>query len=211
MKKMVILPILSAILSTGIFANDLLSIATNGAFNSNSLGVKTLSTEEMKKVKGGYTLYTIDDSAYGIMIAIAAPNDLYELGVLRNSDGTLAGFLPTTTSVGICALGVTGCYQNKATGTHWESSQARFLQYTDALGPYTLAQGYYLSFIVSRNIGTNAQGQRYSYFTYTPAAINLYSGKVGYINASLNNPIIREIKANVEKDFTDRLGGLWIN
>lgn len=210
MKKLLFLVALFSYSFLSAYANDLLKIATNGMFNSNSFGAKTLNTKEMQEIKGGYQLYTIDDSPNGLMIAIAIPNDTTELSSIRANNGKLISFLPDTNTVGICGLGVTECYQNKTTKSHWENNIARFYQYTSALGPYTLAQGYYLSFIVSRNIGINAQGQRYSYFTYTPTAINLYNGSVGYPNTSLDNPIIREIKANVEKNFTDRLGGLWI-
>lgn len=210
MKKLLFLVALFSYSFLSAYANDLLKITTNGMFNSNSFGAKTLNTKEMQEIKGGYQLYTIDDSPNGLMIAIAIPNDTTELSSIRANNGKLISFLPDTNTVGICGLGVTECYQNKTTKSHWENNIARFYQYTSALGPYTLAQGYYLSFIVSRNIGINAQGQRYSYFTYTPTAINLYNGSVGYPNTSLDNPIIREIKANVEKNFTDRLGGLWI-
>ncbi|MFW5606889.1 MAG: bacteriocin [Campylobacter hyointestinalis] len=210
MKKLLFLVALFSYSFLSAYANDLLKIATNGMFNSNSFGAKTLNTKEMQEIKGGYQLYTIDDSSNGLMIAIAIPNDTTELSSIMASNGNLISFLPDTNTVGICGLGITECYQNKATKAHWESNIARFYQYTSALGSYTLAQGYYLSFIVSRNIGINAQGQRYSYFTYTPTVINLYNGSVGYPNTGLNNPIVREIKANVEKNFTDRLGGLWI-
>ncbi|CUU83293.1 hypothetical protein [Campylobacter hyointestinalis] len=209
MKKLLFSVALFAIVSLSAYANDLLKIATNGMFNSNSFGAKTLNTKEMQGIKGGYQLYTIDNSPNGLMMAIAIPNDTTELSSIRASNGKLISFLPDTNTVGICGLGITECYQNKATKAHWESNIARFYQYTSALGSYTLAQGYYLSFIVSRNIGINAQGQRYSYFN-TPTAINLYNGSVGYPSTSLDNPIIREIKANVEKNFTDRLGRLWI-
>ena len=36
------------------YASDLISKASNGVLNENSLGVKKLSDEEMKQVKGGY-------------------------------------------------------------------------------------------------------------------------------------------------------------
>lgn len=201
---------LVVLLAINIKANDLLNIATNEVFNNNSFGVKILNDQEMHDIKGGYQLYTINDSSNGLMMAIAIPNDVTELSSIRASNGNLISFLPDTNTVGICGLGITECYQNKATKTHWESNIARFYQYTSALGPYTLAQGYYLSFIVIRNIGVNEQGQRYSYFTYRPTAINLYNGSIGYPNTSLDNPIIKEIKLNVENNFISKLGGLWI-
>ena len=39
------------------YASDLISKASNGVLNENSLGVKKLSDEEMRWVKGGVELY----------------------------------------------------------------------------------------------------------------------------------------------------------
>ncbi|ELT8454071.1 hypothetical protein QPB44_002098 [Campylobacter coli] len=46
--------ILSALLINFSFANDLLAKLSNGAVSDNSQGVKALSLDEMKQVKGGY-------------------------------------------------------------------------------------------------------------------------------------------------------------
>ena len=45
-----------AILATSTFAADLLASLTNGKISDNSPGVKVLSLEEAKQVKGGYYL-----------------------------------------------------------------------------------------------------------------------------------------------------------
>nr|WP_321148593.1 hypothetical protein [Campylobacter coli] len=45
---------LSALLINFSFANDLLAKLSNGAVSDNSQGVKALSLDEMKQVKGGY-------------------------------------------------------------------------------------------------------------------------------------------------------------
>ena len=54
---------LSALLVSFSFANDLLAKLSNGAVSDNSVGVKILSLDEMKEVRGGafqseYVCYT---------------------------------------------------------------------------------------------------------------------------------------------------------
>lgn len=57
MKKSLFALSLVASLLGNAFAMDLISIATNGAFNENSLGVKTLSDQEMSEVVGGFRYF----------------------------------------------------------------------------------------------------------------------------------------------------------
>ncbi len=54
MKTLSNIIILSALLINFSFANDLLAKLSNGAVSDNSQGVKALSLDEMKEVKGGY-------------------------------------------------------------------------------------------------------------------------------------------------------------
>lgn len=64
MKNLVFITV-SLIVSFNLaFASDLLFKATNGTLSENSLGVKKLSDEEMKKVKGGLTLQAFKDTTY---------------------------------------------------------------------------------------------------------------------------------------------------
>ncbi|ARE80254.1 hypothetical protein CHELV3228_0634 [Campylobacter helveticus] len=62
MKTLSNIIILSALLINFSFANDLLAKLSNGAVSDNSVGVKILSLDEMKEVKGGY--YFKRDSAF---------------------------------------------------------------------------------------------------------------------------------------------------
>lgn len=57
MKKLSIGVFMATLLAINIKASDILSITTNGIFNSNSFGVKTLNTKEMQEIKGGYQVY----------------------------------------------------------------------------------------------------------------------------------------------------------
>lgn len=64
MKKLSLVLIASLCLGVGATAQDLLSIATNGAVKSNSLGVKVLNKKEMSKVVGGYKSFSASWYAY---------------------------------------------------------------------------------------------------------------------------------------------------
>ncbi|EIJ3166684.1 hypothetical protein LIW18_000046 [Campylobacter coli] len=61
-KKLLGVTALGALLASSAFAGDFLAKVTNGALSDNSPGVKALSLDEMKKVKGGY--YFKRDSAF---------------------------------------------------------------------------------------------------------------------------------------------------
>ena len=61
MKKFLFSAVISAILTSGAFAVDLLASLTNGKLSDNSPGVKVLSLEEAKQVKGGYYISTLEN------------------------------------------------------------------------------------------------------------------------------------------------------
>ena len=57
MKKFLFSLFLVASLAGSLFGADLLASVTNGKLSDNSPGVKVLSPEEAKQVKGGYLYY----------------------------------------------------------------------------------------------------------------------------------------------------------
>ncbi|HHT6865340.1 hypothetical protein ACT6CB_00335 [Campylobacter coli] len=61
-KKLLSVVALGALLSSSAFAEDILAKVSNGAISDNSAGVKVLSLNEMKEVKGGYRFQR--DSAF---------------------------------------------------------------------------------------------------------------------------------------------------
>ncbi|MBK1964116.1 hypothetical protein [Campylobacter novaezeelandiae] len=61
-KKLLSVVALGALLSNSAFAEDILAKVSNGAISDNSAGIKVLSLDEMKEVKGGY--YFKRDSAF---------------------------------------------------------------------------------------------------------------------------------------------------
>ena len=56
MNKILFSAVISAILTSGAFAVDLLAKLTNGKISDNSPGVKVLSLDEAKQVKSGYSV-----------------------------------------------------------------------------------------------------------------------------------------------------------
>ncbi len=58
-KKLLSVVALGTLLSSSAFAEDILAKVSNGAISDNSAGVKVLSLDEMKEVKGGYYLKEI--------------------------------------------------------------------------------------------------------------------------------------------------------
>ncbi|ENS3064491.1 hypothetical protein ACEZ2Y_001806, partial [Campylobacter jejuni] len=61
-KKLLSVATLGALLASSAFAEDILAKVSNGAISDNSAGVKVLSLNEMKEVKGGVYFYR--DSSY---------------------------------------------------------------------------------------------------------------------------------------------------
>ncbi|EDP6822554.1 hypothetical protein GI169_07950 [Campylobacter upsaliensis] len=61
-KKLLGVTALGTLLASSAFAEDILAKVSNGAISDNSAGVKVLSLDEMKEVKGGY--YFQRDSRY---------------------------------------------------------------------------------------------------------------------------------------------------
>ncbi|EIA83041.1 hypothetical protein cco69_09357, partial [Campylobacter coli 202/04] len=53
LKKLLSVVALGALLASSAFAEDILAKVSNGAISDNSAGVKVLSLDEMKEVKGG--------------------------------------------------------------------------------------------------------------------------------------------------------------
>ena len=61
MKKLLFSSLLVASLASSLFGADLLASLTNGKISDNSPGVKVLSLEEAKQVKGGYYISTLEN------------------------------------------------------------------------------------------------------------------------------------------------------
>ncbi|EMB1201639.1 TPA: hypothetical protein R6B54_001765 [Campylobacter coli] len=87
LKKLLSVVALGALLSSSAFAEDILAKVSNGAISDNSAGVKVLSLDEMKEVKGGYRFqrdsafdyYAGSLSSYGYVVLNDNSNDHREV------------------------------------------------------------------------------------------------------------------------------------
>ncbi|EPE6710968.1 hypothetical protein [Campylobacter jejuni] len=79
MKKIFALLALISLLTSSVFAEDFLAKLTKGALSDTSPGVKELSLEEMKQVKGGYrtSAFLIAENEY---LALAIPDQTTTYG-----------------------------------------------------------------------------------------------------------------------------------
>ncbi|EPU7273753.1 hypothetical protein ACVY46_000733 [Campylobacter upsaliensis] len=198
---------LGALLANFAFANDLLAKLSNGAVSDNSVGVKILSLDEMKEVRGGYAVATIRISQ-NELAALAVPDFENELGwEIKNGQIDLEQTMKNDR--GLCQMGSTQCYSNSATKKHLWQSQKRLQEFTNALdgsNPLYTALG----FSVKRNVGFNRTG-KFVYFSYGVVAVNRFDGSIRNVTNSAtlnNNVIINELKRNYKDRLESALGGL---
>ncbi|EAH9863704.1 hypothetical protein EZU62_09460, partial [Campylobacter coli] len=88
-KKLLSVVALGTLLSSSAFAEDILAKVSNGAISDNSAGVKVLSLDEMKEVKGGYYFKRAPNFDYGAGIRsyayIVTDADNSQLQISSNS------------------------------------------------------------------------------------------------------------------------------
>ncbi|QNF78560.1 hypothetical protein CVULP_1577 [Campylobacter vulpis] len=207
MKRLLNIIALSALLVNFAFANDLLAKLSNDAVSDNSVGVKILSLDEMKEVRGGYAV-TIIRISQNELAALAVPDFENELGwEIKNGQIDLEQTMKNDR--GLCQMGSTQCYSNSATKKHLWQSQKRLQEFTQALdgsNPLYTALG----FSVKRNIGFNRAG-KFVYFSYGVVAVNRFDGSIRNVTNSAtlnNNVIINELKRNYKDRLENALGGL---
>ncbi|MBT0743587.1 hypothetical protein KJQ84_03305 [Campylobacter upsaliensis] len=86
-KKLLGVTALGTLLASSAFAEDILAKVSNGAISDNSAGVKVLSLDEMKEVKGGYQFIRNSNydylagslSSYGYVVMNDNSNDHREV------------------------------------------------------------------------------------------------------------------------------------
>ena len=210
MKKVLNIALLGSLLASCALADeDLLAKVTNGALSDNSKGVKVLSLDEMKEVKGGY-LVSFKLVGNNELIAFAKPNWLTELGLYQDNNGDYyywnqQGLLKFG---GMCGIDTTQCYLSGK--QHSYESQRRLWETMSIVGddPYH----YYLGYTVKRNIGVSNLGKRFVYFSYGIAVINEQLGSWYRVNSSevFNYKVIKEISSKYKSDMESALGGSYI-
>nr|WP_232625418.1 hypothetical protein [Campylobacter coli] len=207
MKKIFAFLALTSLLTSSVFAEDFLAKLTKGALSDTIPGVKELSLEEMKEVKGGYITYLkrLSDNE---VIAFAKPDWNLELTLFQDSNGdqyywNREGLVRFG---GMCGIDTTNCLVN---GKHTYTNQQRLWETMSIVGddPYRNFLGY----TVKRNIGISNLGKRFVYFSYGVVAVNRFDGSIRNVTNSAtlnNNVIINELKRNYKDRLESALGGL---
>ena len=199
MKKLLFSSLLVTSLVSSLFGADLLASITNGKISDNSPGVKVLSLEEAKQVKGGYLERFIALSQNEIAVIIG-PESLEELYPNLASVITLnANTLPQSN--------FGKAYRNAIAGITTVNDFSSPEAATNSLAaPFRQFLGY----SVTRNIGFNKSGA-YTYFTHKVITYDTNLRTYHNITSSQllnNNAIIKELARKYKSTFENILGGL---
>ncbi|HEF2949860.1 TPA: hypothetical protein R8759_001227 [Campylobacter coli] len=187
LKKLASSLILGSLLASSAFAGDFLAKVSNGALSDNSQGVKALSLDEMKEVKGGYLVrFKFFKDRPNLISEVYAIADFseYELSNLNK---------------GLCGAGEDKC-QNPSRDRLFAWLQVSANSPADYRPVYK----------VKRQIKYSNLGQPYVLFTYGVAAYDRKNGQIYQYNSSPmlnNNRIIREITHQYKYAIEDAMGG----
>ncbi len=187
MKKIFALLALTSLLTSSVFAEDFLAKLTKGALSDTSPGVKELSLEEMKQVKGGYVVeFEFFKDRRNLTSEVYAIAEI-TLEERKNLDK------------GLCGAGEDKC-QNPSRDRLFAWLQASANSPADYRPVYK----------VKRQIKHSNLGQPYVLFTYGVAVYNVNNGQIYQYNSSPmlnNNRIIREFAHQYKSVIEDAMGG----
>lgn len=197
-KKLFAVLSLSAFLTSLSFATDLLAFYSNGKLTEKSPGVKVLSLEEKKQVKGGYKVTPIAGSAWGNRDEYYAfvTYSTQELHYLHNYQQNLPG------KKGLCPMGVETCSN---------PSLALGAAYINVATDIR----FFPVYIVKREIQYSRYGQPFVVFKYSTGAMDmnmrLYKFNSTTSSSHLNyNTLIKEVANSYKSDLESRLGGWFV-
>nr|WP_321431982.1 hypothetical protein [uncultured Campylobacter sp.] len=193
-KKLFFVAVISAILSVNAFAVDLLASVTNGKISDNSPGVKVLSLEEAKQVKGGYNLVldNISNNELIVYIKMSDPKDtenyLKDMFLLYpNIQDVLSGKATTL--------------QRSPFAVEYSKAIAELS--TSLTAPFQQGLGYTVKY--EQKI---SNGVKYDLFTYGVATydsrLNTFH-KINSSNVLNNNLIIKQLRDAFKSDLEYRL------
>ena len=194
MKKFLFSSFLVASLASSLFGADLLSKLTNGKISDNSPGVKVLSLEEAKQVKGGYNLIldNISNNELIVYIKMSDPKDtenyLKDMFLLYpNIEDVLSGKAATL--------------QKSAFAIEYSKAIAELS--TSLTAPFQQGLGYTVKY--EQKI---SNGVKYDLFTYGVATydseLNTFH-KINSSNVLNNNLIIKQLRDAFKSDLEYRL------
>ena len=200
-KKLFFGAVILAILASGAFAVDLLASLTNGKLSDNSPGVKVLSLDEAKQVKGGLLYSYVGQLNQNEMLVLVRSFNKYELN--PNYDEIKNG---TATSLTLTRIG------QEYLSAISEIAPISYKNHKEIQNMIDYAMTQNIGYVVTRNISIN-RGQQYTYFTYKVVS---YDDRLRTFhnlttsNLLSNNQIIKTLSANFKTQFESQLGGLQI-
>ena len=199
MNKFLFSAVISAILNVNAFGADLLAKLTNGKISDNSPGVKVLSLEEAKQVKGGLLYSYVGKLNQNEMLVLVRPFNKYELN--PNCDEIKNG---TATSLTLTRIG------QEYLSAIAEIAPISYKNHKEIQNMIDYAMTQNIGYVVTRNISIN-RGQQYTYFTYKVVSDRLRTfHNLTTSNLLSNNQIIKTLSANFKTQFESQLGGLQI-
>ena len=191
-KKIFVVLSLSTFIINLSLATDLLAFYTNGKLTENSPGVKVLSLDEKKQVKGGYLVIPkhngIDE--YYVVARYTSGEANYILNYANNLNAPK----------GLCGI-------NQATCNNPSSN--RFTSFLEVTGNHI---DFFPMYYVKRNIGISHLGNRFIYFTYGVGVSDARGNIYKFSSSPLlnNNMIIKEMANKYKEQMESALGGWHI-
>lgn len=189
-KKIFVILSLSTFIINLSFATDLLAFYTNGKLTENSPGVKVLSLDEKKQVKGGYVFKyesfknksTFESEVH--MILGLSPQ---EANYIRSGEG-------------ICTVGQSSCSN---------PSLDRLVAYKQITYD---SLSFFPMYIVKRKIQYSRYGQAFVVFSYGVGAMGLNGNKYKFNSTSNhlllnNNMVMKEVRAKYQSYIESAMGG----
>ncbi|WP_270978005.1 bacteriocin [Campylobacter upsaliensis] len=194
---------LSALLVSFSFANDILAKLSKGAVSDNSVGVKILSLDEMKEVRGGYyilnTKFNQDKLNLTSEFYLVANFHPGEVDYIKNYI-----FKDSNTKKGLCGLNVASCSN---------PSERRLIDYLDITN-----QSYIFSptLIVKRQIKRTHLGQPYILFSYQVGVMDTNGQYYKFDTTTSSrllkyNMIIKEMAQKYKSQIESAMGGYNAN
>ncbi|TKX30024.1 bacteriocin [Campylobacter estrildidarum] len=197
-KKLLSVAALGALLASSAFGDDFLAKVSNGALSDNSAGVKVLSLNEMKEVKGGYEVRFLYNGSQWTPTTESYAVALYTGGELQY----IANYLNHNDKApqGLCGIDQTSCSNPS------KNRLTSFFEVTQ--GSIKLLPSY----IVKRQVKVSDLGRPYVLFTYGVGAYDPNTSQLYKFNSSPmlnNNMIIKEIANKYKEQMESALGGWY--
>ena len=199
LKRLLAVIALGSLFVSFALAEDFLAKVTKGALSDNSKGVKVLSLDEMKQVKGGYyildTKFEQDKVNLSSEYYLVANFNPQEVDYIKNYI-----FKDPNSKQGLCGLDVAICPN---------PSQRRLIDYLDITNQsYTFSPVY----IVKRQIKVSDLGNPYVLFSYQ-VGVRDVNGQYYKFNSTTSsrllnyNTIIKEMAQKYKSQIEGVMGG----